>query len=66
MRESLDSTDVTNYPPRKFTRTQKNGKVVDDTFFCSALCGHFKNCPYIHEYLERRDAENHNEEDDLF
>lgn len=50
--ESLEDKDVSAYPPRKFYKTQKNGKTVADLFFCMNLCSHFKDCPHIHEYLE--------------
>lgn len=50
--ESLKDKDVSTYPPRKFYKTQKNGKTVESIFYCVQLCSHFKDCPYIHEYLE--------------
>lgn len=50
--ESLKDKGIEAYPPRKFYKTQANGKTVSDVFFCTSLCGHFKDCPYIHEYLE--------------
>lgn len=50
--ESLKDKDVSAYPPRKFYKTQKNGKTVESIFYCVYLCSHNKNCPYIHEYLE--------------
>ena len=54
-----------DYPPRSFTKIQKNGKEVQDWYFCSSLCSHFKNCPYIQEYLDRLNAET-SSGDDLF
>lgn len=63
MWESLGD-DVKNYPPRKFTKVQKNGKVVPDYFFCTNLCGHFNECPYIHDYLDT--LNNSSDDDDLF
>ena len=50
--ESLKDKDVSAYPPRKFYKIQKNGKTVPDTFFCQMLCNHFRDCRYIHDYLE--------------
>lgn len=64
MWESLGD-DVKNYPPRKFTKIQKNGKEVPDYFFCTNLCSHFEKCPYIHEYLDKM-SNSSNEDDDLF
>lgn len=64
MWESLGE-DVKKYPPKNFTKTQKNGKVVGDYFYCTTLCSHFNNCPYIHDYLETLNTEKE-DEDDLF
>ena len=50
--ESLEGKDVSAYPPRKFYKIQKNGKTVPDYFFCSQLCSHFRDCRYIHDFLE--------------
>ena len=63
MWESLGD-DVKNYPPRKFTKIQKNGKEVSDIFFCTQLCNHFNNCPYIHDYLDTLSTDN--DDEDLF
>ena len=62
--ESLADKDEEAYPHRSFTKTQKNGKVVDDSFFCSQLCQHYNNCSYIHDYLLALDKKK--ETDDLF
>lgn len=62
--ESLKGKDETAYSHREFTRTQKNGKVVRDSFFCECLCQHAAQCPYIHDYLATLD--NQKETDDLF
>ena len=64
MWESLGD-DVKNYPPRSFTKTQKNGKVVSNIFFCTQLCSHGKECPYLRDYLDTLDKTD-NEDDDLF
>lgn len=64
--ETLDTEDLKNYPPRSFTKIQKNGKEVQDWFFCSNLCSHFKNCSYIHEYLDMLQTENNDDDDDMF
>ena len=50
--ESLKDKDVSAYTPRKFYRTQANGKTVPDTWFCQMLCSHFRDCPHIQAYLE--------------
>ena len=50
--ESLDGKGVEAYPPRKFYKIQKNGRTAPDIFFCTNLCSHFKDCPYIHDFLE--------------
>lgn len=65
MWESLGD-DESNYPPRKFTKLQKNGKEVSDTFFCTSLCSHFDNCPYIHDYLDKMDLQKNTDDEDLF
>ena len=64
MWESLGG-DARNYPPRKFTKTNKTGKEVPDWFFCGNLCPHFKRCEYIHDYLDQLGGVN-GKEDDLF
>ena len=65
--ESLGD-DKNNFPPKSFTRIQKNGKTVPDYFYDVSLCGHFDNCPYIHDYLEQLDSmkQGQNDEEDLF
>lgn len=55
---------ATEFPPKSFTRVQKNGKEVSDIFFCTNLCGHFENCSYIQDYLDQLDT--NKDEDDLF
>lgn len=63
MWESLGD-DVKNYPPKSFTKIQKNGKEVKDIFYCTSLCNHSKDCPYIHDYLDKLDTST--EDEDLF
>lgn len=64
--ESLGGIEK-NYPPRAFTKIQKSGKEVSDYFFCTALCAHFDNCPYIRMFLEDQQDKQHNDPDeDLF
>ena len=67
MWESLGN-DERNYPPKSFTKLQKNGKSVPDYFYDTSLCGHFDNCPYIHDYLEQLETmkQGQNDEEDLF
>lgn len=50
---------------REFTRTQKNGKVVQDTYYCGVLCPHRKNCYHFSDYLQQQQTEEESE-DDLF
>lgn len=64
MWEGLDKEDESVFPPRSFTKTQKNGKVVDDCFYCLCLCNHRKTCEYIHDYMDSK--QNNNEDEDLF
>ena len=64
MWETLGELEA-NYPPRSFTKTQKNGKVVDDTFFCQMLCGYRKVCPHLRKYLDTKEN-NISEDEDLF
>ena len=56
---------LTEYPPKPFTKIQKNGKEVSDIFYDTCLCSHFKNCPYIHEYLDMLDKDDNNDVDDM-
>ncbi len=58
-------SDEEEYVPRSFTKVQKNGKEVQDWFFCSSLCGFFKKCRFIHEYLDTLSV-GEKDEDDLF
>lgn len=58
--------EESEYIPRSFTKTQKNGKVVPDTFFCGVLCAHGDKCKYLHDYYAQLDTEGDNEDDDLF
>lgn len=60
--ESLNEEEW-EYPPRKFTKLQRNGKEVDDIFFCTSLCNH-KGCPHLKKYLETKTS--NSEYDDLF
>ena len=67
--EYIDKTiemweSLSEYPPRKFTKIQKNGKEVESTFFCNALCPHGKQCSYLKEYFDTRNK--NEEEDDMF
>ena len=49
---------------RSFTKTQKNGKVINDLFPCMSICQHFKKCPHIQDYLQQ--MENQVSDEDLF
>lgn len=59
-------TDESNYPPREFTKIQKNGKEVQDTFFCQMLCGYSNSCPYLHDYLDTLQKSSEESDEDLF
>ena len=63
--ESLDQENESLFKPRNFTKTQKNGKIVNDFFYCTNLCGHFKTCNYIKDFLEQLSTDEEND-DDLF
>lgn len=59
--------DVENYPPLEFIEKVEGKKPKDNRFFCHALCGHYKNCDYIHEFDEKQEAlREGSEEEDLF
>lgn len=64
MWEGLNN-DEKNYPHREFTKTQKNGKVVDDYFYCNMLCGYRKICPHLRKFLDTKEN-NISEDEDLF
>ena len=63
--ESLGN-DEKDYPPLSFTKVQKNGKVVPDTFYCAKLCSHGKTCKYLHDYLDTLNNSSDDEFGDLF
>lgn len=54
----------TEYPPRSFTKLQKNGKEVPDIFFCQQLCGHGKSCVYLQEFIDKLNMDNNDDDDD--
>lgn len=58
--------DEAEYSHRPFTKIQKNGKEVDDIFYCTSLCAHFEKCPHIHEYLDSKKEKELDEYEDLF
>lgn len=66
--ESLDPNDESQWPPRKFTKTSKTGKEVNDSFFCNNLCNYRNTCVYLKRFndqweLQKKDAD---EDADLF
>ena len=64
--ESLGD-DESNYTPLNFIKIQKNGKEVENTFYCGQLCSHGKTCKYYHDFKETFDARQTNDEfSDLF
>ena len=65
--EKLQDLAEESYPPRKFTRTQKNGNEALDVFFCTNLCGHYTECTHVHDFLDTYSKDgNKDEDDDLF
>ncbi len=63
MWEGLSDNEV-DYPHISFTKIQKNGKEVEDTFYCTQLCGYRKCCPHLQKFMDTK--ENKSEDDDLF
>lgn len=63
MWESLSDEECAS-SHRSFTKTQKNGRVVNDLFVCMSICPHFKRCPHIQDYLQQMD--NTENDEDLF
>lgn len=70
MWESKNPDNELFYSPRSFTRVQKNGRKVEDTFFCVSLCGHRECCEYIKDYNRTREVKKNKfdkeDDDDLF
>lgn len=56
------------YPHLSFTKLQKNGKEIENTFYCHALCSHGKTCPHIKEFddLKNMDTKKEDDADDMF
>lgn len=48
---------------REFTRTQKNGKIVNDIYYCTSLCPHKKNCSYFSDFMDKLEIQNTDIED---
>ena len=61
--ESYSKEDKINNH-RDFTRIQKNGKVINDIYYCTSLCPHKKTCPYLSDFIDQ--LEQSKNEDDLF
>ena len=49
---------------REFTRTQKNGKVVQDTYYCGCLCSCKDKCEHYQDFKNTWQADR--EEEELF
>ena len=62
--ESLNSDNESDYTPKSFTKINKSGKEVQDTYFCQALCGHGDKCHYLADYLDQLETED--PDDDIF
>ena len=46
--------NVHDWEHRHFTKLNKNGREVEDTFFCNSLCGHRKTCEAIKAFREEQ------------
>lgn len=66
MWESLNHDNDKDFKPKSFTKVQKNGKEVEDIFFCTSLCDHKNNCPYLLDYLAIKESDVEDEYYDLF
>ncbi len=64
--ESLHPHDITAYPPRPFFVTRRNGKRIDDTFYCHVLCSHRNTCPHIQTHDRIKLFTSNDEDMDLF
>ena len=52
---------------REFTKTQKNGKVVSDTYYCGALCPHKNKCIHYQDFIAQWVTSNEDSQnEDLF
>ena len=51
--ESLDQSDVNQWPPREFTRINGNGNEVEDTFFCNNLCNFRNTCVHVKRFNDQ-------------
>lgn len=66
MWEALDKSSAKDFPPKKFTKTLKNGKEVPDLFFCTSLCSYGHTCVYLKDYLDTHDLGKKDNVEDLF
>lgn len=64
--ESLDTSDSSNFPPKSFTKTTKQGKEVEDCYFCAVLCNYRNSCKHFKAYKESQNNETDDEFSDLF
>ena len=60
--ESLSDDDCKN-THRDFFKTQKNGKVVQETHYCRVLCPHKNHCPHFQDFLATQQIPNNSEEE---
>lgn len=51
------------WTPKSFTKKTKTGKEVEDTFFCTQLCGFRKSCEHIKQYYEMKEFLNTSDEE---
>ena len=54
--------NIENFPHRKFTKIQKNGKEVGDYFYCTVLCNH-KMCADVVNFMDQWEQINQEDED---
>lgn len=62
----LASDDVDAFEPKPFTKLGRNGKMSDDSFYDSALCGYRHLCPHLAKYQAERFADKKPDDDDIF
>ena len=60
--EELDSSCEADYPPLSFTKTNKSGKISQNTFYCQMLCGYSKYCPHLQRFLDTWQKDNDDED----
>lgn len=57
--------DEDGFRHKPFTKVGRTGKIMDDSFYDSALCGYRSICPHLKKYNEERFADKQ-DDDDIF